>query len=76
MDRITPVLVWRKSSQSAQQDNCVETANLPGGGRAVRDSKDPNGPALRFTSGAWQMFIGGVKNGTFDELNPKARRYL
>ncbi|MFJ2030762.1 DUF397 domain-containing protein [Streptosporangium sp. NPDC087985] len=68
MERIPPALVWRKSSQSAQQDNCVEAAGLPGGGRAVRDSKDPNGPMLRFTSCEWQAFIGGVKNGAFDDL--------
>ncbi|MEU4410602.1 DUF397 domain-containing protein [Streptosporangium sp. NPDC023963] len=66
MDRIPSGLIWRKSSQSAQQDNCVETAELSGGGRAVRDSKDPNGPVLRFASGEWQTFIGGIKNGSFE----------
>ncbi len=66
MDRILSGLIWRKSSQSAQQDNCVETAELPGGGRAIRDSKDPNGPVLRFASGEWQTFIGGIKNGSFE----------
>ncbi|MFF5110539.1 DUF397 domain-containing protein [Streptosporangium sp. NPDC000509] len=66
MDRITPVLTWRKSSQSAQQDNCVETAKLPDGGRAVRDSKDPNGPVLRFAGAEWQTFIGGIKSGSFE----------
>jgi Domain of unknown function (DUF397) len=69
VDRIPPALAWRKSSLSAQQDNCVEAADLPGGGRAVRDSKDPNGPALRFTSNEWQTFIDGVKNGAFDDLS-------
>jgi len=66
MDRITPALVWRKSSQSAQQDNCVETAELPDGGRAVRDSKDPNGPVLRFANAEWQNFIADIKNGSLD----------
>ncbi|MEV6864928.1 DUF397 domain-containing protein [Streptosporangium subroseum] len=69
MDQIPPALAWRKSSQSAQQDNCVEMAHLPDGGRAVRDSKDPNGLILRFTSSEWQAFIGGVKNGAFDDLS-------
>lgn len=61
MDRIPPALAWRKSSLSAQQDNCVEVAALPGGGRAVRDSKDLSGPMLRFTDGEWQMFVRGIK---------------
>ena len=34
-----------KSSYSASQGECVEIAALPGGA-AVRDSKDPDGPAL------------------------------
>lgn len=61
MDRIPPALAWRKSSLSAQQDNCVEVAVLPGGGRAVRDSKDRNGPMLYFTKSEWRAFISGVK---------------
>ncbi|MGW0589433.1 DUF397 domain-containing protein [Streptosporangium sp. NPDC002607] len=66
MDQISPALAWRKSSKSAQQDNCVEVAAFPGGGRAIRDSKDPNGPMLRFASSEWQSFIGGIKSGVFD----------
>ncbi|MER7127297.1 DUF397 domain-containing protein [Micrococcus luteus] len=68
MDSI-PVLTWHKSSLSAQQDNCVEVADLPGGGCAVRDSKDMSGPMLGFTSNAWQTFIGGIKDGAFDALS-------
>ncbi|HUY48279.1 MAG TPA: DUF397 domain-containing protein [Streptosporangiaceae bacterium] len=59
---------WRKSSYSGGSGNCVEIAgNLPGG-VGVRDSKDPSGPALIFTSRAWRAFIAGVKNG---EYNPQ-----
>ncbi|MBB4937856.1 hypothetical protein FHR32_002161 [Streptosporangium album] len=47
----------------------METADLPCGGRAVRDSKISNGPMLRFTSSEWQTFIGGIKNGEFDDLS-------
>lgn len=59
-------LTWRKASlSSAEGQNCVEVAVLPGGGQAVRDSKDPAGPVLTFTPGAWNAFISGVKDGDF-----------
>ncbi|TDD21356.1 DUF397 domain-containing protein [Nonomuraea diastatica] len=35
------------------------------GHRAVRDSKNPTGPALIFTPGEWNAFISGVKSGEF-----------
>jgi hypothetical protein len=57
---------WRKSRRSDGSGNCVEVALLQGGGRAVRDSKDPDGSVLRFTAGEWDAFIGGVKDGEFD----------
>jgi Domain of unknown function (DUF397) len=55
-------LVWRKSSYSgASGGNCVEVAVLPGGGHAVRDSKDPGGPVLRFTADEWRAFTRSLK---------------
>ncbi len=61
------IAAWRKSSYSNNDGgNCVEVAeNLPGL-VPVRDSKDPHGPALVFTSAAWGSFIAGVKAGAFD----------
>jgi hypothetical protein len=38
--------------------------NLPGI-VAVRDSKDPHGPVLAFTSGEWRAFLVGVSEGQF-----------
>ena len=59
--------VWRKSTRSdANGGQCVEVADLPDGGAAVRDSKDPGGAVLRFTPGEWAAFVGGVKDGEFD----------
>jgi hypothetical protein len=54
--------VWRKASASGN-GNCVEVAvNLPGV-VAVRDSKDPAGPALTFTSADWDAFTARLRSG-------------
>ncbi|MBO0883699.1 MAG: DUF397 domain-containing protein [Mycobacterium sp.] len=59
--------VWRKSTRSGNgQGACVEVArNLPGV-VGVRDSKDPQGPALPFAPAAWLAFTDLVKAGSFD----------
>jgi Domain of unknown function (DUF397) len=57
---------WRKSTRSNDGGNCVEVAdNLPGV-VAVRDSKNPTGPALVFTPAEWAAFTIGVKDGEFN----------
>lgn len=58
-------LHWFKSSFSAA-GNCVEVAHLPGGGVAVRDSKDRGKSALVYTGPEWEAFLAGAKNGEFD----------
>ncbi|WP_280358533.1 DUF397 domain-containing protein [Nocardia otitidiscaviarum] len=59
---------WFKSSRSANQEACVETAHLANGAVGVRDSKDPTGPALIFAPVAWDAFVTGVRSGEFDSL--------
>jgi hypothetical protein len=54
---------WRKSSYSGGQGNCVQVADIPENSCAVRDSKDPAGPVLRFSADSWRAFIGAVKSG-------------
>jgi len=55
---------WVKSSHSTVGE-CVEVA-VTDDGIAVRDSKDPDGPVLRFTRAEWAAFLAGVWAGEFD----------
>ncbi|MGY5124149.1 DUF397 domain-containing protein [Streptomyces nigrescens] len=56
---------WFKSSYSDNGGDCIEVAaNIPGA-VPVRDSKDPNGPALTFTANDWSSFVAAVKGGEF-----------
>ena len=59
---------WIKSSLSFSNGNCVEVASLSNDEIGVRDSKDAEGPVLRFTSDEWHAFLGGVRNGEFDQF--------
>lgn len=58
-------LAFVKSSHSVQ-NACVEVAPLPDGGRAVRDSKNPQGPVHFYSREEWTAFVSGVKAGEFD----------
>ena len=59
---------WVKSSLSFSNGNCVEVASLPDGTIGVRNSRDSEGPVLRFTSDEWHAFLGGAQNGEFDSF--------
>lgn len=50
---------WRKSTRSSGTGQCVEVA-FTGGIVAVRDSKDPAGPALTFEASQWRAFVCAV----------------
>jgi hypothetical protein len=56
---------WLRSSYSTGANNCVETARPAcgpwAGLLAVRDSKDPAGPALLFSPGSWAGFTAGLR---------------
>jgi Domain of unknown function (DUF397) len=60
-------LDWRKAQLSVNNGACVELARA-GSMIAIRDSKDPAGPVLTYTSAEWQAFLHGAKNGEFDDL--------
>jgi hypothetical protein len=49
--------VWRASSYSGGQGNCVEIADNVPALIPVRDSKRPAGPVIAFAPHAWHTFI-------------------
>ncbi|MDQ0778169.1 hypothetical protein QF026_006635 [Streptomyces aurantiacus] len=55
--------IWRKSSASGAEHDCVEVTDLPGGAKAVRDSKRPEAEPLRYTASEWAAFREGVISG-------------
>lgn len=61
-------VTWRKSRRSNSTGNCVEFARLSTGDVAVRNSRDPHGPALVYTHAEIEALILGAKDGDFDDL--------
>ena len=58
--------MWTKSTYSAGNGACVEVKSPARHTVAVRDSKDPEGPALGFLPEAWTAFVTEVASGRFD----------
>jgi hypothetical protein len=59
--------VWRKSSYSGQQGNCVEIA----GDKeliAIRNSNHPDAGTILFDRAEMAAWIAGCKAGEFDDL--------
>jgi Domain of unknown function (DUF397) len=57
-------LDWRKARRSIANGDCVEVA--PTNGQiACRDSKDPGGPILSYSSDAFRAFLIAVKEDGF-----------
>ncbi|MFJ4645986.1 DUF397 domain-containing protein [Streptomyces bobili] len=48
---------FRKSTYSGQENACVEVADTAPGGRAVRDSKQQDGPLIAVSRQTWQSFV-------------------
>lgn len=60
-------LEWRKAKRSMNNGACAEVATEVGV-VAVRDSKDPYGPVLRYPVTSWRSFVSAARNGMFDAL--------
>jgi Domain of unknown function (DUF397) len=58
--------LWKKSSRSNGQANCVEVCTSKTGTVAVRDSKNVPGPHLTVSNRAWSTFVEGIKHDEFD----------
>lgn len=56
---------WQRSSYSTGANNCVETARPDSGPWqgmfAVRDSKEPAGPAVCFSPRSWTAFLDALR---------------
>jgi hypothetical protein len=59
---------WSKPWSGSNGGACVEAARLPGGRVAVRQSTDPEGPALIFEPAEIRAFIEGARSGLADFL--------
>jgi hypothetical protein len=59
---------WRKPWSGGNGGNCVEAMKLADGRVAVRQSTDPDGPALIYTRHEMAAFIRGAKAGEADFL--------
>lgn len=61
-------VTWRRSSDTGPDGESIEFAQLDNGDVAVRNARDPQGPALVYTPAEISAFVHGAKAGEFDDL--------
>ncbi|MEU1202109.1 DUF397 domain-containing protein [Streptomyces sp. NPDC005813] len=59
---------WVKPWSGTNGGSCVEAKRLPDGSVALRQSKDPEGPALVYSRDEMIAFLQGAKSGQADFL--------
>lgn len=55
--------VWRSSSYSSGNGQCVEVAYGSPGEVPLRDGKCPDGPVLAFSRDGWESFVAFLHDG-------------
>jgi Domain of unknown function (DUF397) len=63
-DRRPAPSLWRKSTKSSH-GGCVEVRFVAGSVQ-LRNSRDPAGPILVFTTNEWDAFLAGAQEREFD----------
>ncbi|MER7113928.1 DUF397 domain-containing protein [Saccharomonospora azurea] len=60
--------MWKKSSFSNPNGNCVEfaPADDDSGDVLIRHSQRPDDATIRYTAAEWRAFVAGVKAGEFE----------
>ncbi|MDQ3154860.1 MAG: DUF397 domain-containing protein [Actinomycetota bacterium] len=58
---------WLSGSQAADPETGHLEIAFVDDHIAMRNSADPDGPALIFTPAEWEAFVLGAKDGEFDE---------
>lgn len=64
---MTDFLVWRKSSYSGQNGDCVEFADL-GDRVAIRNSNHPDSGTLVLSPASMASLVAAAKAGEWDDL--------
>ena len=59
---------WVKPWSGSNGGDCLEAKKLPGGRVALRQSTDPDGPAIILEPNEIRAFITGAKAGLADDL--------
>jgi hypothetical protein len=59
---------WIKPWSGSNGGDCLEAKILPSGQVALRQSTDPDGPALILESNEIRAFVNGAKVGLADDL--------